>query len=115
MIRDKAVTGNHVTKRELINSIEANFRTSLTYEWIHCFLPRQTDEVRKAIVIPGGLPRIQVSQWHRDHYIDLIIKWVPLIPAELILHLDKAGLSDWKDSTSKPVFVATDLGNSMIQ
>jgi hypothetical protein len=38
MIRDKAVTGNHVMKSDLINYIGANFRTSLTYGWIHCFL-----------------------------------------------------------------------------
>jgi hypothetical protein len=38
MIRDKAVTGNYVTKRESINDIEANFCTNLTYGWIHCFL-----------------------------------------------------------------------------
>jgi hypothetical protein len=30
-IRDKAITGTYVRKRELINCIEANFRTNLTY------------------------------------------------------------------------------------
>jgi hypothetical protein len=61
MIRGKAVTGSYVTKIELINYIEASFHTSLTYGWIPCFLQRRANEIRKAIVTPGELPKLQVS------------------------------------------------------
>jgi hypothetical protein len=74
MIRDKPVTRTYVTEREIINEIEANFRTSLIYRWIHCFLQRRADEIRKAIVPPGELARFQVPRRHLDHYIDLIKK-----------------------------------------
>jgi hypothetical protein len=85
-----------VTKRELINSFEANFRTSLIYRWIHCFWQRRPDEARKAIVTPGELPEFQVPRRRLDHCIDLIKKWFPFISAELIFNLDKTGLSDWE-------------------
>jgi hypothetical protein len=74
MIRDKAVTSNYVKQRGLINYIEANFRTRLTYAWIRCFLQGRADEVRKAIVAPGELPRLEVPRRHLDHDIELIKK-----------------------------------------
>jgi hypothetical protein len=50
----------------------------------------------------------------RGDCIDLTKKLVPLVPAELIFNMDEISLSDWEDSTSKPVLVPTDLGDSMI-
>jgi hypothetical protein len=74
IIRDKSVTGSYVTKWELINYIEVDFRANLTYGWIHCFLQRRDDEVREAVVAPAELPRLQTPRWHRDQYTDMIKK-----------------------------------------
>jgi hypothetical protein len=114
MIRDKALTGSYVTKRELLNYAETNFRATLTYGWIHCFLQRRAGDVRKAIVAPGELPRLQVPRLYLNQYIDIIKNWIPLVPAELIYNLDESGLSDWEDAKPKPVLVPVDLGDSMI-
>jgi hypothetical protein len=103
MIQDKAVTGSYVKRRELINYIEANFRTSFTYGWIYCFLQRRADEVRKAIVTPGELPRFQVPRQYLDHCINPIKKLVSFVPAELIFNLDETRLSDCEGSKLKPV------------
>jgi hypothetical protein len=114
MIRVTAVTGNSVTKRELINCTEANFRASLTHGWIHCFLQHRTDDARKAVVAPLQLPDLQVPGQYPNHYIDLSKKWVLLALAELIFYLNKTGLSGRENSRPKPVLVPTDLGDSMI-
>jgi hypothetical protein len=57
------------------------------------------------------MPRLQVPGRQLDLSIDLNKKWVPLVPAELIFNLDETGLSDWEDSSSKPVLVPTNLGD----
>jgi transposase len=49
MIREKAITGNYVMKPELLNYVEANFHASLTYGWIHCFLERRADFVKRQL------------------------------------------------------------------
>jgi hypothetical protein len=54
MIREKAITENYVTKRELLNDVEANFHASLTSRWIRLFLDRRADFVRKQL-------------WHQVH------------------------------------------------
>jgi transposase len=43
MIREKMITGNYVTKRELLNYVEANFHASLTYGWVLYFLEYRAD------------------------------------------------------------------------
>jgi hypothetical protein len=62
MIREKAITGNYVTRRELLNCVEANFHASLTYGWIRCFPERRADFVKKTIMAQGELPRLQVPR-----------------------------------------------------
>jgi hypothetical protein len=49
MIQEKAITGNYVTKRELLNDVEVNFHIILTYDWIRCFLERLADFVKKQL------------------------------------------------------------------
>jgi hypothetical protein len=44
IIQEKAVTGNCVSKRELIKDIEVNFHTSLIYRWINCALQHWADD-----------------------------------------------------------------------
>jgi hypothetical protein len=46
VIREKAIPGNYVTKRELLNDIEASFYASLTYSWIRCRLKHRVDCVK---------------------------------------------------------------------
>jgi hypothetical protein len=107
MIQEKAITGNYVVKRKLVNYAEANFRANLTYGWIRSFLELRTDFLRETIVAPGELPRLQVPRQYLNQSIGFIKNWVSLIPDELIYNLDETGLSDWKDSKSKPVAVPT--------
>jgi hypothetical protein len=71
MIRDKAVTGSYVTKRELINCIRANFRANRIYWWIHCFLRCRPDDVSKAVVGPGEPPRLRVPRRYPDQYMGI--------------------------------------------
>jgi hypothetical protein len=71
MIRDKAVTGSYVTKRELINCLKANFHANPTYWWIHCFLLCRADEVREAVVAPGEPPRLRVPRRYPDQYMGI--------------------------------------------
>jgi hypothetical protein len=80
MIREKATKGNYVMKRELLNSVDANFHANLTYDWIRCFLERRADFLSKASVAPGELPKFQGG-------------------------LDEIGLSDWEESVPKPILV----------
>jgi hypothetical protein len=35
-----------------------------------------------------------------DEYIQLIKKYAPTVPAELILNIDETGLLDWEEKTS---------------
>jgi hypothetical protein len=49
MIQEKTITGNYVTKQELLNDVEANFHASLTCGWIRCFLEHRVDFVKKQL------------------------------------------------------------------
>jgi hypothetical protein len=62
MIREKAITRNYVTKRELLNYVEENFHASLAHGWICCFLERRADFVKKTIVSPGELLRLHAQR-----------------------------------------------------
>jgi hypothetical protein len=64
MIREKAITGDYFTTRELLNYIEANSRADLTYDSIRCFLEHRADLVKATIVAPGELARLQVPCQH---------------------------------------------------
>jgi hypothetical protein len=62
MIRDKVIAGNVVTKIGFFNSVEANFRVSLAYGWIRCFLQRRAEDLRQAIIATSELPRMHVPR-----------------------------------------------------
>jgi hypothetical protein len=58
--------------------------------------------------------RLQIPQQYLNQCIELIKKWIPLVPAELLFNLDETGLFELEDSRPKPIPVPTDLGDSMI-
>jgi hypothetical protein len=70
--------------------------------------------VKKTIVAPGELPRLQVPRQYLNQYIGIIKNWVSLIPAELAYNLDETSLSDWEDSKPKPGLVPMTLGDAII-
>jgi hypothetical protein len=77
-------------------------------------LPASSQTYTKIIVALGELPRLQVPRQYLNQYIELMTKYVQLIPAELIYNLDETSLSDWKDSRPKPILVPMDLRDSMV-
>jgi hypothetical protein len=96
-------TGNDVTQRELLSFLEERFHVTLTYGWISTFLSRHSEKVRRAIVSPRELPRLQTPRCYLDKYIDLIKTYIPLVPSELIFNLDESGLSGWAERRSRAV------------
>jgi hypothetical protein len=84
MIASAAETGNYTTQPQVLNCVESEFRKALTDGWLHSFWRRLPGEVRRAILAPQKLPRLQVPRSYLDHFLVLIKTWVPPVPAELI-------------------------------
>jgi hypothetical protein len=84
LIRNAASTGNFVTSRQLLNSIETEFRKTLTYGWAKSFFRQSAHNVKQVVVSPQELPRLQIPRRYLNEYIILIQQYVPLVPAELI-------------------------------
>jgi hypothetical protein len=71
MIREKKITGNYATKRELLNSVEANF---LQAEPMVGFVASWSVDPTssKNNFGPGELPRLQVPRQYLNQYIGLM-------------------------------------------
>jgi hypothetical protein len=111
LIRNGCNTGNFVPQKELFNSVENMFGKALTYGWLNSFLSRHSQEVKRAIVSPQELPRLQTPRCYLQGYIDLLRVGVPLVPSELTFNLDETDLSDWEERKPKPVLVTIECGS----
>jgi hypothetical protein len=49
-IREGSATGNHVTQRDVLNSVEERFGSTLAHGWIASFLARCASTVAKVVV-----------------------------------------------------------------
>jgi hypothetical protein len=112
MVRERVIAGIYFTQTEVLNFVETEFRKTLIHGWLECFLKRHSGDIRKAVLAPEELPRLQIPRCYLDKYITLIKPWVPLVPAELIFNLDETGLSDWEERKPKPALIPTDLEDS---
>jgi hypothetical protein len=81
MVREQAIAGIYVTQREVLNFVETEFRKPLTHGWLEYFLKQHSEDIRKAVLAPQELPRLQIPHCYLDQYIILIKAWVPFVPA----------------------------------
>jgi hypothetical protein len=94
MVGERAIAGIYVTQKEVLNFVETEFRKTLTHGWLECFLKWYNGDIRKAVLAPQEVPRLQIPRCYLDQYITLIKAWAPLVPAELIFNLGETDLSD---------------------
>jgi hypothetical protein len=75
---------------------------------LRTFLDWHESKVARTIVHPQEQIKLQVLRCWLDEYIQLIKKYVPTVPAELIFNIDETGLSDWEERKDKPVLIPSD-------
>jgi hypothetical protein len=75
------------------------------------YFSRHFQEVRRVMVSSHELSRLQTPRCHLQRYIDLLGKYMPLVPFELIFNLDETGLSDWEERKREPVIRTEENGN----
>jgi hypothetical protein len=112
MVLERVIAGIYVIQRKVLNFVEVEFQKTLIHGRLECFLKRHSGEIRKAVLAPEELPRLQIPGYCMDQCIPLIKAWAPLVPAELIFNLDETGLSDWEERKPKPALIPTDLRDS---
>jgi hypothetical protein len=83
-----------VTKREVLSFLAESFGKTVTHGWLASFLDRWSDHITRTVISLQEQLRLQIPRSFLDDYIPLIQPYVPLVPTELIFHLDEIGLSD---------------------
>jgi hypothetical protein len=97
---------NYVNQRDILSFIEDNYGKRLIYQWMASFLKSHDQLSCQSVVRPQEILMFEVASEHLGRYINLIQKYVPLVPTELLFHKDKSGFSDWEERKLQSILIS---------
>jgi hypothetical protein len=98
-------TNNYVIQRDVLRFIEAKIGKCLPCPRMASFLQSHDHQIRESIIRPQENVRLEVPREYSEGSINLIRKYVPLVPTELIFNIDESGFSDWEERKSKTILI----------
>jgi hypothetical protein len=122
-IRAGYASSKYVTRSDVLNFVEREFRKYSTCSWIWSFLGRNDNIAYATTVSPQQKVQLEVPRQFLHEYIKLIKDSVPLVPNALIFNIDKCGFRDrkrgrtnWSQFPPKPMqalSIIRKIGNSV--
>jgi hypothetical protein len=107
-------SGNYVTRRDVLNFVEREFRKCLTHLWIRSFVARHDDVVYVTTVFSEEKVRLEARRRLLDDYIKLSKEYVRSASNELIFNIYECGFTDWEEQKDEPVMIPAETRTSTV-